>query len=757
MGGLFEKMPIAWRFLGIGALFTLFFMGHVLLDLARQLHDEQKALQIRLDGLNYLEKTNSMMVSLQTIRGLSNIYLEGDPEVLSDIDAEREKITRLFVELSDLKQPAGEYACNEKLDDVRHGFHAWIQRFESYRTVKVSEKEKTALFDGCTVMIDDILYLNSYISAIYNVGETSNWHLYVLSELLTERVPTSIEMLGRLRGIVSGTVQHGQISDDEKEDIKFYIRMLKHNRTIIYAKLEHLFKHDPRLSKALKPSVEAAIASNRELVGTIEAYLENPDAITVDAKTFFGLASQNMENALQVLKILQNTIEEISRENSEERIEILWAKIIIEICILLGILTLFWAFYRSNMKYIQKVENAEKAKVAFLSHMSHEIRTPLNAILGFIDLLQERTKDGESQKYIDTIKKSSTLLLNIINDILDLSKIENGKFSIELVPLHPRRELTPIIAIYMAKAQEKEINFHVVFDSEVPECLTSDPVRLKQIISNLLSNAIKFTPEHGSVTLHIGHDENTNTLRVSVSDTGIGIPLSKQKKVFDAFVQAEESTTRMYGGTGLGLAICSKLVSMLGGNIHLHSIEGKGSTFSFEIPLKECEYCTPAYSDESWEKLSTPKTKLHADRFSGTVLMAEDNETNQMYMEILLKKFGLQYDIANDGAEAVEKFKTGHYDLILMDENMPNMNGLEATRIIRELEKNGNLSHTPIIAITANALKGDKETFIEGGMDAYLSKPVDKTELKKVFELFLKKEKLINQTLQSFSFKASDQ
>lgn len=747
---LFEKIPIALRFFGIGLLFTLIFAGHIVFDLGHQLASEKQNLQMRLDGLKYLKETNAQIAVVQKIRGLTNLYLEGDKTLLSQIQTAQIEVRKSFAALSTLEHPNDAHGCNEKLDVIRHRFEELEKSFERERFTGATEKERKAAFDGYSDIVERLLYFNSYTAVTYNIGENADWHLFVLSELLSERIPMSIEVLGKLRGIVSGSIQHGYMTPQEREEVQFYIKLLKHNRSIIEAKLIHIFEHDHRLKNALEPSSKAAIVANQKLLKSIEFYLTNSHSIGVDGKTFFSMATDNMDNGVRFLAAIHENLELQIREHGEVRLSALRFKIYFECAILLGGLLLFWLFYLSSMGHIRKIENAEKAKADFLSHMSHEIRTPLNAILGFIGILKEKTKESESLMYIETIQKSSTHLLNIINDILDLSKIESGKLSVELVPFHPRPEFTPIISIHMAKANEKGIAFQSLIDMEVPKCITSDPIRLKQIISNLLSNAIKFTHENGAITLHIGYDEGTQTLMIDVTDSGIGIPLSKQKKVFEPFTQAEASTTRHYGGTGLGLAICSKLVSMLGGEIRLESEEGRGSKFSVMIPIPECVTCVVEYDNKTLlqqhKKIELPISQ----RLVGNVLVVEDNETNRMYMEILLEKMGLTYEIAEDGLEAVEKFKTNRYDIILMDENMPRMNGLEAAKIILRIEREENRPHTPIIAVTANALHGDKELFMEAGMDGFLSKPVDKSALIVLFERFLKKENLINYPIKSF-------
>ncbi len=387
---------------------------------------------------------------------------------------------------------------------------------------------------------------------------------------------------------------------------------------------------------------------------------------------------------------------------------------------------------KEAQKMALKAKQASKAKSDFLANMSHEIRTPLNAILGFIDLLKEKESDPEKLKYIQTVQSSSNTLLGIINDILDFSKIESNNLQIEKIDFNTYEELNTLADLFRAKASEKSVSLTVKIDKNMPKALISDPLRIKQVIANLLSNAIKFTPRNGRVELAISYENGH--LTASVKDNGIGIPEEKQKDIFKAFSQAETSTTRKFGGTGLGLTISSKLVQMLGGELKLESRPGHGSRFYFSIPVEVGKY------QEQTKQKPDASLQIKGRR----ILLVEDNKANQMFMSLILKKFGLIFDIANDGVEAVEMFKENYYDLILMDENMPNLNGIEATKQILEIEKNENRTHTPIIALTANALKGDRERFIEAGMDEYMTKPVNKEKLLDMFNRFItpKKEKV---------------
>jgi len=373
-----------------------------------------------------------------------------------------------------------------------------------------------------------------------------------------------------------------------------------------------------------------------------------------------------------------------------------------------------------------KALKALDAKSEFLANMSHEIRTPLNGILGFVNLLKDNIKEKKNKEYLTIIDNSSNHLLGIINDILDFSKIETGKLMIEKIDFELLYEITSTINLYKAKALEKNICLNLNFDDNLPKYFKGDPLRIKQVISNLLSNAIKFTPENKNIDITIDYQDEL--LNIAVKDKGIGIAKDKLETIFKAFCQEDETTTRKFGGTGLGLSISSKLVELMMGVLKVKSELNIGSEFYFSIPM-------------TLGNIVEKSNKNNEITLNGYILLVEDNKTNQLFMKVILKKMGLTFDIANDGKEAIEKFKANKYDAILMDENMPNMGGIEATTHILEYENQMNLTHTPIIALTANALIGDREKFLSSGMDEYLTKPINKNKLNEVLDIFLNGEK----------------
>jgi len=373
-----------------------------------------------------------------------------------------------------------------------------------------------------------------------------------------------------------------------------------------------------------------------------------------------------------------------------------------------------------------KAEDSAKAKAIFLANMSHEIRTPLNGIIGFSKILEETELSDYQKELTEIIVNSGENLLNIVNDILDYSKIESGQFSFENIKFSLNKTVNSIVKFQQFFAEKKNLELTFEIEENLPDLLTGDPYRLNQVITNLLTNAIKFT-EKGIINLSVKSIEKEDKkikLLFKVSDTGIGISAEGKEKLFKDFSQTDKSTTRKYGGTGLGLAISNKLVSFMGGEIGVESEVGKGSVFWFNLPF--------SYSLQSIEieidKPDTSEINLPKDI---KILYAEDNILNQRITTAMLQKLELNCDIANDGQEALEKFKSNTYEIILMDMQMPVMDGVESTKEIRKFEKSQNSVHPVyIIAITANTDFRDKQICIDAGMNDFLIKPFKESDIR---------------------------
>ncbi|MBI1343618.1 MAG: response regulator [Terrimonas sp.] len=454
-----------------------------------------------------------------------------------------------------------------------------------------------------------------------------------------------------------------------------------------------------------------------------------------------GLTDAITRNILQLESVRRKTLSRIttSLDNNGKK-AYLWGYVFL-VFVILTTITAF-LFIINKIKRQQelihdldasekRVREAAKVKENFLANMSHEIRTPMNAIIGFTHLLERQPLDEKSREYIKSIESSGENLLAIINDILDLSKIEAGMIRIEATPFSVRGMLQSIEMMFTNKMKEKDLGFHFSIQDDVPDILIGDNIRLTQILVNLVSNAVKFT-DAGFIAIRIygeKRDPDRFNLRFEITDTGIGIQEHMQEAVFERFKQAEDATTRQFGGTGLGLSIVKDLVLIQNGELKMQSTPGKGTRFYFSIPyiISPDQYGFVKPAGDAIEPTLTG---------SARILIAEDNEINQKLIAHLFEVWGIDYTLVKNGRECVQQLQREKFDLVLMDIQMPEMDGYTATRAIRENLK----QDIPIIAMTAHAMAGEREKCFSYGMDEHLSKPIRERELATILNRFLKKK-----------------
>ena len=385
---------------------------------------------------------------------------------------------------------------------------------------------------------------------------------------------------------------------------------------------------------------------------------------------------------------------------------------------------------------ITEAEQANHLKSRFLANMSHEIRTPLTAIMGFTENILAQEENNKKAAYLSTVLRNSKHLLELINNILDLSKIEAEKLEVECLPLELIPLINDISSVIEPMASAKQLEFNVDINFPLPERFHSDLTRVKQVLLNLCSNAVKFT-EQGNVTLKVRYAQHSDKIAFDVIDSGIGMSEQAVARAFRPFEQADLSTTRKFGGTGLGLCISHNLTQLLGGDIHIDSQLSAGSTFEVTFAANNANKDIKLISNSSQlAEINTVQQPSEISQFDANILVAEDNQDNQELIQLLLAQWGLEPDFANNGAEAVEKALVNDYDLILMDMQMPVMGGLEATQMLRDAAFDG-----PIVALTANVMKNDVDSYLEAGCNQALAKPIDQHQLEQTLQYYLALEK----------------
>jgi signal transduction histidine kinase/DNA-binding response OmpR family regulator len=501
--------------------------------------------------------------------------------------------------------------------------------------------------------------------------------------------------------------------------------------------------------------IEKRILINNEIIDVYTRFGKTEAEKRISSKAGTILRDSITDLSMQLEKELYEQLQAGIAQNRKRTIIVLAISRLLTILGLSGIVILSYMVIRHLMRQHQLIKELKQAsdnetearqqaiesaivKEQFLANMSHEIRTPINSVIGFTNLLQKTTLAEEQQQFVNLIQSASENLLAIINDILDISKIEAGMLRIEKNPFSIRGLCSSIETMFYHKAREKNLSFSLYIQENIPDTLNGDPVRLTQIMVNLISNAIKFT-QKGGIFINIttpGQNDDQVRLRFSVKDSGIGIPADKLETIFERFQQGETDTTRKYGGTGLGLSIVRNLVQLQGGDIRVNSEPGKGTEFIFDI-----EYSLVTMGEAMPAAAVMEKAEISAGAFpDARVLVVEDNAMNQLLIKFTFQSWKVNYELADNGTKAIEWLQRATFHLVLLDIQMPLMDGYATAQAIRKELKND----IPIIAMTAHALAGEREKCLSYGMNDYISKPIHEKELYSLLTKYLADDRNTN-------------
>lgn len=696
-------------------------------------YEQIKSLQNRVVNLEVIQQFNELIAFAEEYRDYSIVASYGHDQKAIDQYFKHKK--QLWIKLAEFKKP-------NNLNRTPYFSQVLLSQVENqlkYLDIAVGLEmgAETLTFDQHHQFVRELYKIQARIADQGGLFSDEDHLSIQLLYFALEELKELYYYVGVVRAYGSYFVSRGYVTSKGGEQLEIAFDNLTLFGSVLPNKLDDIFTLESNSDSKLLISVD-----NFSYIEKIASYLDaqviQSDDIRLNWNDYFIQVSSDIDNLHKSRDDILSAI--LARYFSK-----LDALRNIQIYYVLGFLVVFliviyiYNLDRKETEYrilAQKnrmiAEAATQAKSEFLASMSHEIRTPINGVMGMAELLDGTRLDEEQKRYLSTIKMSSQSLLAIINDILDYSKIEAGKLEIESVSFNVHDLIKNSLAIFASTVKKKCITLTFDISPEIPTSISGDPTRIRQILLNFISNAIKFT-EHGGIQVMVSVEEvrSSKYLKLAVIDSGIGIKEEEAEKLFSAFEQADSSTTRKYGGTGLGLAISMKLARLMKGNIGVKTVAGGGAEFWFTLPLLPATGIGVAKWKDEHVDLSLDKS---VDLSGINVLVAEDNKVNQMVIKGLLKRLNITCVLVDDGEQAFSHYSGNPmaHDLILMDWEMPVLDGISATQKIRQWEEDHDLQNIPVVALTAHALKGYEENALDAGMQGFLTKPILITKLEKM-------------------------